>query len=138
MSADAPPPDADASAPSDGSDASDGAKPSRFRLPSAYTILFGLIVLTALATWFIPAGRYQLDADGSPLPGTYEEVDAPRAFTLRLDDGRPAGTTFEAEGDGTRVRTVFDPEASNPAEMQRDGWQAILDSCAAYVTETRP
>jgi uncharacterized ion transporter superfamily protein YfcC len=52
------------------------AAPRRFRLPSAYTILFGLIVITALATWFIPAGRYMLDADGSPIPGTYEEVES--------------------------------------------------------------
>ena len=29
----------------------------RFTLPSAYTILFALIVITALATWIIPAGR---------------------------------------------------------------------------------
>ena len=48
----------------------------RFTLPSAYTILFALIVLTALATWVIPAGTYALDADGSPIPGTYEEVDS--------------------------------------------------------------
>ena len=71
---------------------------------------------------------------GFDMAGTYEEVDAPRALTLRLDDGRRARTTFEAEGDGTRVRTVFDPEATNPAEMQGDGWQAILDSYATYVT----
>ncbi len=48
----------------------------RFTLPSAYTILFALIVLTALATWVIPAGTYALDEEGSPIPGTYEEVDA--------------------------------------------------------------
>ena len=48
----------------------------RFALPSAYTILFGLIVVMALATWVIPAGTYALDEDGSPIPGTYEEVDA--------------------------------------------------------------
>ena len=36
----------------------------RFALPSAYTILFALIVITALATWIIPAGRYALDPDG--------------------------------------------------------------------------
>ena len=48
----------------------------RFALPSAYTILFGLIVVMALATWVIPAGTYALDEDGSPVPGTYEEVDA--------------------------------------------------------------
>src|SRR5512133_975528 len=45
-----------------------------FRLPSAYTILFALIVLAAIATWIVPAGRYKLDADGAPLPGTYHEV----------------------------------------------------------------
>src|SRR6188472_1581098 len=51
------------------------AKP-RFALPSAYTILFGLIVIVALATWIIPAGQYALDADGSPIPGTYQEVES--------------------------------------------------------------
>src|SRR4051812_43017133 len=45
-----------------------------FALPSAYTILFGLIVLAAIATWVVPAGTYNLGADGAPLPGTYHEV----------------------------------------------------------------
>src|SRR5919106_32258 len=48
----------------------------RFTLPSAYTILFILLVLTALATWVIPAGRYALDPEGSPIPGTYQEVES--------------------------------------------------------------
>jgi uncharacterized ion transporter superfamily protein YfcC len=48
----------------------------RFKLPSAYTILFALIVLTALATWFVPAGLYDVDKNGSPVPGTYHEVDS--------------------------------------------------------------
>jgi uncharacterized ion transporter superfamily protein YfcC len=47
----------------------------RFKLPSAYTILFGLIVAMAALTWVIPAGEYQLDKEGAPLPGTYHEVD---------------------------------------------------------------
>ena len=34
---------------------------ARFALPSAYTILFALIVITAIATWIIPAGTYALD-----------------------------------------------------------------------------
>src|SRR6476659_1016773 len=45
-----------------------------FRLPSAYTILFALIVLAAIATWIVPAGTYKLDAEGAPIPGTYTEV----------------------------------------------------------------
>src|SRR6188472_2279634 len=59
------------------------AEPRRsFRLPSAYTILFALIVLTAIATWFVPAGKYDLDKDGSPLPGTYHSVDSHPARIL--------------------------------------------------------
>jgi uncharacterized ion transporter superfamily protein YfcC len=49
-------------------------KKGGFSLPSAYTILFGLIVLAAIATWIIPAGTYDLTADGNPIPGTYHEV----------------------------------------------------------------
>ena len=51
-------------------------KKSRFTLPSAYTILFFLIVLAALATWFVPAGTYELNKDGEPVPGTYHEVES--------------------------------------------------------------
>ncbi|MFL5707472.1 MAG: YfcC family protein [Chloroflexota bacterium] len=46
----------------------------RFRLPSAYTILFALIVLAAIATWIIPAGTYDTNAAGEPVPGTYHEL----------------------------------------------------------------
>src|SRR5690349_15097072 len=52
-----------------------------FKLPSAYTILFLLIVLTAIATWLIPAGSYDYQ-DGSPVPGTYHAVDAQPARIL--------------------------------------------------------
>ena len=51
-------------------------KKPRFSLPSAYTILFLLIVLAALATWIVPAGTYDLDKEGSPVPGTYQEIDS--------------------------------------------------------------
>jgi uncharacterized ion transporter superfamily protein YfcC len=46
----------------------------RFTLPSAYTILFALIVLMAIATWIVPAGVYDRDEEGAPKPGTYHEV----------------------------------------------------------------
>ncbi|MFN7003835.1 MAG: SRPBCC domain-containing protein [Roseinatronobacter sp.] len=87
-----------------------------------------------------PGGRHvaRMEArDGSmgfDFAATYSEVDAPHTLTLTLDDGRTARTSFVAEADGTRVTTVFDPETQNPVEMQRDGWQAILDSYAAHVT----
>jgi uncharacterized ion transporter superfamily protein YfcC len=55
---------------------------SRFTLPSAYTILFALIVVAAIATWIIPAGTYNLNPEGEPVPGTYHEVEAKPARIL--------------------------------------------------------
>jgi uncharacterized ion transporter superfamily protein YfcC len=51
-------------------------KKRRFTLPSAYTILFALIVLMAIATWLVPAGVYDRDDEGAPVPGTYHEVES--------------------------------------------------------------
>jgi hypothetical protein len=53
---------------------------SNFRFPSAFTILFGLIIL-ALLTWIIPAGQYQRVASevlgkDVPVAGTYAPTEA--------------------------------------------------------------
>ena len=45
-------------------------KSKQFRMPTAYTILFSLIILVAVSTWFIPAGSYNY-VDGIPLAGSY-------------------------------------------------------------------
>ena len=47
----------------------------RFRMPTAYTILFILLVLTAAATWLIPAGSYDHGGDGAPAAGSYHQVE---------------------------------------------------------------
>lgn len=52
----------------------------KFKFPTAYTILFCLIVLVAVATWFISAGEYQREFSEAlgrdvPVPGTYHEVE---------------------------------------------------------------
>jgi uncharacterized protein YndB with AHSA1/START domain len=73
---------------------------------------------------------------GFDLCAVYEEVNSPSAFTMRLDDDRLVRTTFVAEPGGTRVTTVFDPESTHPVEMQREGWQAILNSYAAFVVRS--
>jgi uncharacterized ion transporter superfamily protein YfcC len=58
-------------------------KKGGFTLPSAYTILFALIVLVAILTWVIPAGVYNLNAAGEPVPGTYHEVASHPAHILK-------------------------------------------------------
>lgn len=48
----------------------------KFRMPTAYTILFLLLVLVAVATWFIPAGAYdRAGEDETPVAGTYRQVE---------------------------------------------------------------
>lgn len=47
----------------------------RFRMPTAYTILFILLILVAAATWLIPAGSYDRGEDGAPEAGTYHQVE---------------------------------------------------------------
>jgi uncharacterized ion transporter superfamily protein YfcC len=51
-----------------------GKSKKKFTFPSAFTILFILLVLIALATWIVPAGSYDYDEDGAPIPNTYHTV----------------------------------------------------------------
>lgn len=50
-----------------------------------------------------------------------------------MDDGRTVKVEFVPTGNGVTVRETFDAESENPAEQQREGWQAILDSFARHV-----
>jgi uncharacterized ion transporter superfamily protein YfcC len=53
----------------------------KFKFPTAYTTLAIVVVLIAVLTWIIPAGQYELDDEGSPIPGSYHEVEAnPQGF----------------------------------------------------------
>lgn len=49
-------------------------KKHHFHMPSAFTILFMLIVLIAILTWIVPAGEYKLNSAGNMVSGTYHAV----------------------------------------------------------------
>ena len=49
-------------------------KKRRFHMPSAFTILFIIIVIIAILTWIIPAGKYSTDKAGNIISGTYRAV----------------------------------------------------------------
>ena len=49
-------------------------------------------------------------------------------------DGRTVDVLFQSSGDAVTVSVAFDAEETHPVEMQRDGWQAILDRFARHVT----
>lgn len=70
---------------------------------------------------------------GFDFAGTYDEVVPHKRIAYTLTDGRKAEVDFRETGGATEIITVFDPEDINPVDMQRDGWQAILDSFKNYA-----
>jgi len=65
--------------------------------------------------------------------GTYTAVDHHERIEYTIDDGRKVSTVFESMGDKTKATTSFEPEHQNSEEMQRSGWQAILDNLKKHV-----
>lgn len=65
--------------------------------------------------------------------GSYTTVEENRLIEYDLSDGRHVRVEFEPIQDGVKVIETFDPEGENTEELQRDGWQAILDNFKKYV-----
>ena len=56
-----------------------------FEFPSAVTTLVIVSIVVWLAALFIPAGQYARDADGSPVPGTYQRIESPLTSGERVE-----------------------------------------------------
>jgi uncharacterized protein YndB with AHSA1/START domain len=65
--------------------------------------------------------------------GTYTKVKENEIMEYTMGDGRTVQVSFKAEGAETKVIETFEPEGMNPLEMQKGGWQAILDNFKKYV-----
>ncbi len=82
---------------------------------------------------------YRMEAkDGSfgfDMGGMYDEVLAGRHIAYTMDDGRKVQINFstDPEAGTTTVAESFEAEDQHPLEMQRGGWQAILDNFKRYV-----
>ncbi len=66
--------------------------------------------------------------------GTYTVVKENELIEYDMDEaGRHVKVEFIKLPKGVRVVEIFDPENENPEEMQRDGWQTILNNFKKYV-----
>ncbi len=72
---------------------------------------------------------------GFDFEAVYDEVIPRKRIAYTMADGRQATTTFQPMENGTKITTVFDAENQNPVEMQREGWQAILENFKRYVEQ---
>jgi uncharacterized protein YndB with AHSA1/START domain len=70
---------------------------------------------------------------GFDFGGTYDEVLENQVVSYTMSDNRKVLVAFTDEGDQTRVSVTFDLENENTPELQRSGWQAILDSFKKYA-----
>lgn len=65
--------------------------------------------------------------------GVYTKVVANSAIEYDLGDGRHVSISFSPQGDHTRIIESFDAENTHSLDMQRDGWQAILNNFKQYT-----
>lgn len=65
---------------------------------------------------------------GFDFVGTYEHIIPNKKIVYVIADGRKVDITFEGLGSDTKVTETFEIEDENSMELQRTGWQAILDN----------
>ena len=70
---------------------------------------------------------------GFDFGGVYDDVKTNELIAYTLGDGRKVKNSFASAGKETKVVVTFEAETENPIEMQRGGWQAILDNFKKYV-----
>ena len=92
--------------------------------------------------WHTPSGTndlreggtfaYRMEAKdksvGFDFGGTYTKVAEHKQIDFAMSDGRTVSTTFSEHDGLTHISETFDAESENPIEMQRQGWQSILDN----------
>ena len=81
-----------------------------------------------------PDGKFKTTMaakDGSfsfDFEGVYTTVQPNKLIEYVMSDGRKVKVVFSENGNETKITETFDPETENPLDMQRGGWQAILDN----------
>ncbi|MEK7499547.1 MAG: SRPBCC family protein [Patescibacteria group bacterium] len=98
-------------------------------------------------TWRVPSAENDLRVGGTfktrmesidglegfDFAGKYTAVETHKHIAYTIADGRTVDITFIPEDGGTKITETFDPENENSIEMQRSGWQAILDNFKKHV-----
>jgi uncharacterized protein YndB with AHSA1/START domain len=86
-----------------------------------------------------PGGKFlfRMEAkDGSfgfDFNGVYNSVQKNKFIGYNLGDEREVSIVFASHGNETEITETFDPEQTNPIEMQRSGWQSILNNFKKYA-----
>lgn len=69
---------------------------------------------------------------GFDFEAIYTEIDQYKSFSYEFE-GRTVTVLFNNMGNYTEVIVSFDPEKENPIDMQKAGWQLILNNFKSYT-----
>ena len=72
---------------------------------------------------------------GFEFGGVYDIVKEHKYIEYTMGDNRKVKVTFTPQGNKTHVLQNFEAESQNPVEMQKQGWQAILDNFKKYTEQ---
>ena len=72
---------------------------------------------------------------GFDFEGTYTNIEIHKLIVYTLADDRKVKITFEQQGNDICVTETFEAETVNEIELQRGGWQAILDNFKKHVEQ---
>jgi uncharacterized protein YndB with AHSA1/START domain len=101
----------------------------------------------AIDSWHAPVAENDLRKEGKfktrmeakdgsmgfDFEGIYNNVETHKVIEYTIADGRKVKTVFAANGNETKITQTFEAESENSIEMQRGGWQAILDNFRKYA-----
>lgn len=99
--------------------------------------------------WYAPAAKNELKEGGKfcytmaardesfsfDFSGTFIKLIDNQLIEIVLDDDRTMSLNFTAIEKGTLLEETFEPETENSIDLQRGGWQAILDNFKKYCEE---
>lgn len=86
-----------------------------------------------------PGGKFNIRMEakdgsaGFDFEGVYSDVKVHERISYTIGDGRKVDVVFTPDGNTTHISETFEAEQTHSVEMQRNGWQAILDNFKKYA-----
>jgi uncharacterized protein YndB with AHSA1/START domain len=67
-------------------------------------------------------------SQGFDFGGVYDKVETNKLIEYTIEDGRKVKISFVPDGLKTHITETFEAENDHPMDMQKTGWQNILDN----------
>lgn len=85
--------------------------------------------------------NYRMEArdgsEGFDFEGVYDKIISNQQIDYTLGDGRKVKITFMLNGKKTEVIETFEAESINSIDLQRTGWQNIMDNFRKFAETNR-